>query len=211
MRCRFAASSPVIDDLPIADAVWAEYGATEPRPGQEPPAGDNGPTPAHARTACRLLGCFLLVSAVGCCGLLVVSTWDASGPAWPPSAYAALAAAGGTVGVLLIAPRHRLSGLLVGWRHKPVHAEADRPPTQATFFPELLANSASPPMVILYDPPPEAPDLQAAALEERALCLCKENQQLLHRLLNYERRRHPHLGRADLLRLVLQRLESDNR
>src|SRR5262245_62062229 len=105
------ASSPVIGDSPISDAVWAEYGATEPRPGKGTPADNN---PALAGKAFQLLGCILFISAVGCCGFLMVSTWSASGPTWPPSVYAALAAVSGAVGGLLIAPRHRLSGLLGG-------------------------------------------------------------------------------------------------
>jgi hypothetical protein len=70
---------------------------------------------------------------------------------------------------------------------------------------------ASPPMVICSEPLSQATDLEAAQLEERLLMLCKEDRQLLQRLLDHERSRQPHLRGADLLRVVIEHFERDNR
>jgi hypothetical protein len=41
--------------------------------------------------------------------------------------------------------------------------------------------------------------------------LCKEDRQLFDRLLDYERTRHPHARRAELLQLAIAHFEHDNR
>jgi hypothetical protein len=67
------------------------------------------------------------------------------------------------------------------------------------------------PLVVIYDPPPEPPDPQAAPLEERLLYLCKQDQRLFDRLLHYERTQHPGRRRVELLRLAIEHFERDNR
>jgi hypothetical protein len=48
-------------------------------------------------------------------------------------------------------------------------------------------------------------------LEEELLALCRGNRQLLNRLVDHQRRRHPHLSRLDLLGLAIDRYKADNR
>jgi hypothetical protein len=152
--------------------------------GAAAPRPSDAPPSAGRRTG-WLLGSLGLVSAVACCGWLAASWRGASGPEWRVVAGCALVGIGGAGGVLLLARR------------------PGEPPRPCTPGPP-------PPLLILHEPPPEAPDPRLRPLEDRLLHLCKQDTKLLQRLLDHERRRHPCLRRADLLRLAIRHLERDN-
>ncbi len=196
-----------------ADAAWAEYGASTPEHGGVPPSGDiprlTGRGGAAARRAGGLLaGAFFGVVALGA-------------PAWVlghsspvnPGLACGVGLAGGALGVGAYQLLKSLRGRgTFGRRSSPVtRARAEVQGASSWFFPELALPAAAPAMSIHYQPPPEAADPRATELEERLLFLCRQDGQLLRRLLDYERSRQPHARRLDLLRLAIEHLERDNR
>jgi hypothetical protein len=103
---------------------------------------------------------------------------------WQVVAGCALAAAGVTAGVLLLAPQ-------------PARRARPRPP--------------QPPLLVLHGPPPEPAERHPGPLEDRLLELCRQDRAVFQRLLDHERSRHPCLPRADLLRLAIRHFERDHR
>ena len=144
------------------------------------------PRPLTRRdVALRCLAYFLIVVVANGVG---VAVWALGPTTFPPLALASAAA---------------LAGLVTGgggftfltwWRNR---GKPRRP------------GEAEPPMYILYGPPPEPPDPTALPFEERLLFLCKGDRQLLDRLVERERRRHPFSRRADLVRLAIQHFHRD--
>jgi hypothetical protein len=72
---------------------------------------------------------------------------------------------------------------------------------------DLSPPASNPAMQILYDLPPGPRETH---LEERLLFLCKQDERLLRRLVEYERKCQPHLTRAELLELAIEHFERDN-
>jgi hypothetical protein len=207
-------------------------------------------------TLSRVAGCLVLVVAVGCSSVLAGSGWGPSDSASLFAVLACLAAVGGALGGTLLAPRHRLPGLLGGavagaggaclvacplgrslsgnpllgsvvglaglvpgagaycagkflQRLVVAGPGQDRPGEAAA--PPAIASENGPRRVIYEMPVPAAVDRDTEPLEEELLALCRGQRRLFDRLLDYERRRHPYLSRAELLRLAVEHYENDNR
>src|SRR5262249_4236487 len=102
------------DGWHIPDESWAALGPLLPGPGRAPaprphPAGGVAP-----ETLSRLAGCLVLVLAAGWCGVLLGSGWWLADSASALTFLVPFAAACGGLGGTLLAPRHRLPGLLGG-------------------------------------------------------------------------------------------------
>jgi hypothetical protein len=86
-------------------------------------------------------------------------------------------------------------------------ATGGKPQAQRGVGVDLSPPASSPTMQIIYDLPPGPRETH---LEERLLFLCKQDERLLRRLVEYERRCQPRLTRAELLQLAIEHFERDN-
>jgi hypothetical protein len=104
------------DDWHIPDELWAALGPLPQRPGNAPASGPR-PLPAERvapETLSRLVGCLVLVLAVGSCSFLMGSGWGPSDSASSLAVLVPLVAVCGALGGTLLAPGHRLSGWIGG-------------------------------------------------------------------------------------------------
>lgn len=148
----------------------------------------------------RAAGYFLVLAAAGGFGWLLLTHRGAADPGWEAVLLSALAGAAVGLGARLLRQSHPGRG-----------APGRRANPPAGVEPSARGTAASPPLLIVYEPPSEVSEDEAAQLEETLLLLCKQDRPLFQRLLDYERRRQPDLSRAGLLREAIGRFRRDNR
>lgn len=176
-------SSPPPDDVPVLGGVWI---GPEPAPGVGPAAPH---PPRRGGAARRVAAGAIILAGVGTAAALLVL---------PKPSDVVVGVAGGAAGLAVC------GGLLLaaGGRSEPA----------PTSHPAPALRTPPPPIPVLYTPvvPLWPEDPRVRELEGVLMRLCREDRAVFDRLVEYERERHPDLGRAELLQLAIDHYRRDH-